>query len=330
VKQANVALEGPEIDLLKTPADHGGNLDAACALYGGPRSAWVDLSTGINPVPYRVGALSGASWTDLPDARAEAGLIDAARAFWEVPDGLDILPTHGASASIAAVPGLFAGQAVHIPGPTYNEHARAFAAAGWTVTDDESSAQVRVLVHPNNPDGRRWSANALDERPTIIDESFADCHPGASLLPLITPSHHLILKSFGKFWGLAGLRLGFVIGAPDLIAPLRARLGPWSVSGPALEIGARALRDVDWARETRARLAEDSQRLDALASRHGLGVVGGTSLFRLYHCPDAGAVQSHLAQHRIWSRTFPYSAHWLRLGLPAPDHWPRLEAAFSG
>ncbi len=316
--------------MLNTPADHGGNLDAACALHGGPRSAWADLSTGINPVPYPVGDLSPASWTELPDARAEAGLITAARAFWEVPDAFDLLPTHGASASIAALPGLFAGQNVHIPGPTYNEHARAFAAAGWTVTEDASSAQVRILVHPNNPNGQRWSANNLDDRPTIIDESFADCHPGSSLLPCIDPGNHLVLKSFGKFWGLAGLRLGFVIGAPDLIARLRARLGPWSVSGPALEIGQRALCDIDWARNTRTRLAEDAQRLDALASRHGLGVVGGTSLFRLYNCRDAGEVQTHLANHRIWSRTFPYSDHWLRLGLPAPDHWRRLEAALAG
>ena len=137
----------------------------------------------------------------------------------------------------------------------------------------------------------------------------------------------LVLKSFGKFWGLAGLRLGFAIGDPALIAQLREAVGPWQVSGPALEIGARALTDHDWAMQTRTALAQDASRLDELLIRHGAKLVGGTTLFRLYDVENAAKWQERLAHGRVWSRIFPYSDRWLRLGLPPQRGWGQLEAA---
>ena len=136
------------------------------------------------------------------------------------------------------------------------------------------------------------------------------------------------MKSFGKFWGLAGLRLGFAIGDPALIAKLTDLLGPWQISGPALNIGAEALADPQWADEARARLATDTARLDQLLTSKGAQLIGGTSLFRLYQVQDAEAAQDHLAKQHIWSRIFPYAPDWLRLGLPAPDRWAQLESAF--
>ena len=309
--------------------DHGGNLDAACKVHGGAREDWIDLSTGINPVSYPLPRVSPAAWTQLPDARALSGLCDAARTFWSVPDAFDIIPTHGASATIAALPHVLNGTRASIEGPTYNEHERSFAAAGWDTSAIARADSVRVLVHPNNPDGRLWSQADLTDQPIIIDESFADCRSEYSLLPFLDPNKHILLKSFGKFWGLAGLRLGFVIAGPDIARRLRQLLGPWAVSGPALDIGALALRDTEWARATRTRLAEDAQHLDALAVRRGFSVMGGTTLFRLYSCADARAAQDALAQHKVWTRVFPYSDTWIRLGLPAPEHWPRVEAALN-
>ena len=137
----------------------------------------------------------------------------------------------------------------------------------------------------------------------------------------------VVLKSFGKFWGLAGLRLGFAIAAPEMAAKIRNEIGPWAVSGPALEIGARALEDAAWADATRARLTKDAVCLDALMTKAGAQIVGGTTLFRLYDVGDAAAWQDRLAQGHVWSRVFPYSDRWLRLGLPAPDRWDQLEAA---
>ncbi|MEM6579459.1 MAG: threonine-phosphate decarboxylase [Pseudomonadota bacterium] len=308
--------------------DHGGGLDAAIARHGGSRKDWIDLSTGINPVPYPVPALPAESWTALPDMQAELTLLREARAAWRVPDGADILAAPGASALIARLPGLAPRGVVHIPEPTYNEHAAAFSAQGWEVHPEPSNlVPARVLVHPNNPTGHWYTQAELDAPFTIVDESFADVAPDRSLVGFANRPGTLILKSFGKFWGLAGLRLGFAIGPPDLIASLRDALGPWPVSGPALSLGAIALADRNWAQTTRARLNDDAARLDALMQQRGAASVGGTSLFRLYEVSDAADWQARLAHHHIWSRVFPYSRTWLRLGLPAPQDWSRLEAA---
>ena len=306
--------------------DHGGGLDAAIARYGGTRDEWLDLSTGINPVPYPLPKLPADSWTALPDSAALNRLIALARSYWNVPHGADILATSGASALIAQLPRMMSAGKAAIPGPTYNEHAAAFHAAGWSVSDDARDALV--AVHPNNPDGRLWTDAQVRAPFTIIDESFCDVTPDQSLIALANRPGTVVLKSFGKFWGLAGLRLGFAIGDPDIIARLRDAIGPWHVSGPALSIGAEALSDHAWADETRASLRSQADKLDTLVTRQGAICLGGTTLFRLYQVQDAKAAQEHLCQYKILSRTFPYSDSWLRLGLPHPDRWSQLEAAF--
>ena len=140
-----------------------------------------------------------------------------------------------------------------------------------------------------------------------------------------------MLRSFGKFYGLAGLRLGFVLGGADDIAALDAMAGPWPVSGAAIEIGRKALLDRDWADATRARLETDARRLDDLAVSVRAGrLIGGTPLFRLYDVGDAVAAQERLARARIWSRIFRDKPNWLRLGLPGDEtEWTRLTEALS-
>jgi cobalamin biosynthetic protein CobC len=307
--------------------DHGGGLDAALARFGGERADWLDLSTGINPRPYPLGVLAASSWSALPDREATLRLERAARAFWRVPEGATVLAAPGASSLIARLPGLRPPGRVHVPGPTYNEHAASFAAHGWALSDDADDPQARVLVHPNNPTGRFYGTGDLGAPLTVIDESFCDVAPERSLVAEAVRPGVIVLKSFGKFWGLAGLRLGFAIGAADLIAPLAEMLGPWPVSGPALELGARALNDPDWARETRVRLNEDAARLDATLRRAGADVVGGTALFRLVRVGDAVAWHDRLAAERILVRVFPWSEDLIRLGLPDGDGWARLETA---
>tara|TARA_R110002020_G_scaffold327121_8_gene542959 strand:- start:6371 stop:7327 length:957 start_codon:yes stop_codon:yes gene_type:complete len=314
-------------DLSGQNRDHGGGVDAAAAQFGGKREDWLDLSTGINPVAYPLGVIPPDAWCALPDRAAQSGLVAAARAFWQVPDGAAVLAIPGASAAIAMIPRLVQAGRVHIPAPTYNEHAAAFAAAGWQDATSPQDAQAQVVVHPNNPDGRLFTAAELHAPLRIIDESFCDVMPHASLIDQAGVPGTLILKSFGKFWGLAGLRLGFVIGDPALVSRLEQMLGPWPVAGPALRIGTQALRDQSWAGTTRIRLAADAARVDTIAQDAGAKPLGGTTLFRLFDVPDAAQWQTRLAHHHIWSRVFPYNPRWLRLGLPAPDTWNRLEAA---
>ncbi len=305
------------------PADHGGGIDAARARYGGARADWLDLSTGINPVPYPLPPLPDDAWTALPDRAATEALTAAARRVWAVPDGAAVLPVPGTSAAIARIPSLIPPGTVHIPGPTYNEHARAFAMHGWRL--GTQGATACVIVHPNNPDGRLWP-DAPDAPLTVIDESFCDLCPDRSLIARATRPGTVVLKSLGKFWGLAGLRLGFAIGDAGLLRRLDALIGPWPVSGPALAIGAAALSDAAWADAARARLDRDAARLDALLARH-LDVMGGTTLFRLWSGANARDLHHRLARAHILTRVFPWDERLIRVGLPRPDAWPRLEAA---
>ena len=210
--------------------DHGGGIDAAIATYGGTRADWLDLSTGINPVPYPIPQMPSDAWTALPDQAAFARLYALARGVWNIPDDAAIIGATGASAIIAALPHVLPVGRVHIPGPTYNEHGASFHAAGWSM---DAPHDAMVAVHPNNPDGHEWAASDLTAPIVIIDESFGDVAPEKSLIHLADRPGTVVLKSFGKFWGLAGLRLGFAIGDPVLIEQLKNMLGPWPVSGPA-------------------------------------------------------------------------------------------------
>ena len=305
--------------------DHGGGLDAAVARFGGDRDDWIDLSTGINPWPYPLPTVPDSAWHNLPDSGAMHRLLTAARRFWDVPDGTDIVAASGVSALITQLPALSGGTTVTIAKPTYNEHEAAFAAAGHTITD---AGTAQVFVHPNNPDGRLFGAAEImmtHRDLTVIDESFCDCTPDASLVDLAEKPGVVVLKGLGKFWGLAGMRLGFAIARPETVAALRERLGPWAVSGPALHVGAEALEDRDWTAATRQRLHRATARLDGIATDAGLSLVGGTDLFRLYACSNSDTVYRKLAAQHILTRTFPYSKTWIRLGLPGDEsEWQRL------
>lgn len=340
-KTRRLEMTGPVITGKVAPRDHGGGLDAAVACFGGTREEWIDLSTGINPCPWPVDvqALPQACWTALPDRAAAQTLETAARTLWQVPDGVGVLAAPGASALIARIPGLTqAGltQAevtrtgrVHIAQPTYNEHAAAFALHGWEVlAEADSDIRARVIVHPNNPTGGWADPMQLANVPLlVVDESFCDIAPERSLLPHLPAQGGIILKSFGKFWGLAGLRLGFAIGDPALLAQLQDAMGPWPVSGPALSIGAAALADREWADATRQRLAADALRMDRMMEQAGATIAGGTDLFRLYTVDNAEDWQARLARAQIWSRIFPWSNTLIRLGMPTPEHWTRIESA---
>ena len=306
--------------------DHGGGLDAALAQYGGKRSNWLDLSTGINPNPYTTPALEPSSWRNLPDYEANAALCTAARKFWNVPDSADILAVPGCSSAIAQIPSLQPASLVEIATRTYNEHAAAFLFHGWDTHARLTTPQARVVVHPNNPTGEFHSK--ITAAPlTVIDESFCDVTPEKIYIAKTVLPGHIILKSFGKFWGLAGLRLGFAIGDPALIDPLRQKLGPWPVSGLALQVGTQALGDHAWAVETRQRLTEDAIYLDETMAKIGATPMGDCPLFRTYEVKSANELHRQMAQSHIWSRIFPYSKKWIRLGLPPKSDWGRLQDA---
>ena len=314
--------------------DHGGNMDAAMARFGGGPQDWIDLSTGINRVPYPLPDLPARAWTDLPTRADMARLSAAARDVWGIRGA--VLPLSGAQQAIQLIPRLTVPGLARVLSPTYNEHAASLVAAGWRVEAAAdlaalAGADLAVVVNPNNPDGRHNApADLLALLPQVgqlvVDESFADPTPAMSLAGETGRSGLWVLRSFGKFYGLAGLRLGFALGAEGAVLRLATLAGPWPVSGAAIEVGCNALADRAWQVETTARLALDAARLDALSP---WPLVGGTTLFRLYDTPDAAMAQTLLARHHVWSRIFPWSPRLIRLGLPAPQEWARVEAALG-
>ena len=308
---------------------HGGKLDEAVLQFGGRKSEWMDLSTGINPRPYPFKKVGQMLWERLPDDNDFEDIYKAAHNFWNVPKSSVVLGASGVSSLIAIIPFLNPLSTVSIQQPTYSEYKLSFERVGYKVL--KTGGEINVIVNPNNPDGKIQKVNEILEnhkRLTIIDESFCDLYPENSLINLASQPGFIILKSFGKFWGLAGLRLGFAIGRPETVNPLKYALGPWQISGPALSIGCQALHDIKWAEKTRANLYESAIRLDKIMKRYKL--IGGTNLYRLYFVTDAKELFRKLASNKVLIRNFDYKRNWVRIGLPKQEKdWEILEKALK-
>lgn len=324
---------------------HGGSLEAARRLFPGAPEPWLDLSTGINAVPYPLPRLPPSCFTRLPEPNDLRRLEEAAAQAYGVPDPACVVAAPGTQIIIELLPRLWPASAVTILGPTYAEHAHSWRKAGASVTERENLAALTdatcaVICNPNNPDGRRWSRNELAMVAAvlanrgcllIVDEAFADLEgPDLSLAPLFPLPGAVVLRSFGKTYGLAGVRLGFLVASPERATAVRSALGPWAVSGPAIEAGLAALADVGWRAATAARLATSAALLDAVLTECGLAVRGGTRLFRLASAADAPDVFERLGQAGIWVRRFAARPDWLRFGVTATaGDLARLRAALA-
>jgi len=322
---------------------HGGALDAAIARHGGARADWLDLSTGINPSPPPLPKLDPTLWQRLPEGGLEHDALAAARRCYGAPKTAGIVAAPGTQALIAALPRLFASTDVAILAPTYSEHALTFAAAGHRVSRFErleavsGAARIVVVVNPNNPDGRIFEPAellALADRLAaqdgllVVDEAFADVDASRSLASRTGRDGLLVYRSFGKFFGLAGLRLGFALTTPTLAAQLAERLGTWAVSGPALAIGAALLGNDALVAETRAGILRQQRRLRTTLAAVGLPLVGGTGLFATVAHPGAHELFAALCRRHILTRPFQTPADWLRFGNPADGaEAARLETA---
>lgn len=322
---------------------HGGRLHEAATAFHHAPLPWLDLSTGINPEAWQ-GAR--ADWSDLarlPDPAEIFDLERVAATTFGVEHAGRVLATAGAEAGLRLLPRAIDGPDVAVLSPTYASHASAWRLAGRSVEPVcldrafETSASVLVVVNPNNPDGRMLKRAAMLDLATarsglglwtIIDESFVETRPELSLAD--TPIERLIvLRSFGKFYGLPGVRLGFVVAEPALIESLRAMQGDWPVSADAVAIGRAAYRDDAWRIRTRERLDRDALALDDLLTAHGFSVLGGTSLFRFVSTPNAGEVFRGLCERGVLTRPFDDAPERLRIGVPGEPGLARLAKALK-
>ena len=324
---------------------HGGNLHDAKALYPEAPEPWLDLSTGINPNSYPpMGLQDPDVFTRLPTPQDVRRTEEAAAHAYGAGDAARVVAASGTQALIRLLPRLRPGGKVAVVGPTYGEHERGWLHEGHNVVPvaDLSEAvaaapDVVVIVNPNNPDGRIAPPAALAEAAAwlhrrdgwlVVDEAFADLEEGTSVVSLDLPAT-IVLRSFGKAYGLAGVRLGFAVSSPTTCARVREALGPWAVSGPALAIGAAALADTTWLDVQRVALSRAARDLDAALAQAGLTTVGGTRLFRLARHPDAPGVFERLAHAGIWVRKFSHDPTILRFGIPLPSGLARLEQALE-
>jgi len=327
------------------PLLHGGELGAARRLFPNAPKPFIDLSTGINPNPYPLPHFPAELFARLPETGALASLAAIAAEAYGAPSAGHVVPAPGTQILLPLAAGLVRPGRAAILTPSYAEHGRAAALAGHAVTETNDIAALAdaglvVVANPNNPDGRLLAkddlialARKLNTRGGVlmVDEAFMDVGPsGASLAAEVSRGNIVVLRSFGKFFGLAGVRLGFALAAPPLAARLAALLGPWAVSAPALAVGARALADRVWIETTRRNLAQAAARLDAILTGSGLELVGGPTLFRLVRTSAASELFHHLGRAGILARVFPEHAAWLRFGLPGREQdWQRLQIAMA-
>lgn len=315
---------------------HGGDIGWAIRRYGIAERDWLDLSTGINPRPWPIAA--GLSFSDLgverlPGADQLERLLLSARTFYAVPGEVAIAAAPGSEIIIRCLPRLVHGRSALVS-TSYGSYAEAWGHSGHALTEADSAAAAGcdpeasiIVLNPNNPDGRTVPPDALlsiarsrtGGALMVIDEAFADAEHSVSMVPHLSAGDPvLVLKSFGKFFGLPGLRLGFAIGPEPVVSRLAASLGDWPVSTAALAIGSRALADSAWQADARRWLAAQAEKLDDVLRTAGLQVIGGTRLFRLVLHADAAGLHGRLAREAIWTRIWAEPGDLIRFGLP-PD-----------
>lgn len=320
--------------------EHGGRLQRAVQQYGIAREQWLDLSSGIAPWAYAIPDIPLRAWARLPETHD--GLEQAAADYYRVRQ---VLPVAGSQAAIQALPQLRGRSNVGVLSPCYAEHAQAWLRAGHQVLEVQGdrvddlldSLDVLVVVNPNNPTGCLFKAGQLLEWHArlarrggwlLVDEAFMDNTPQLSLAAHAHQVGLIVLRSFGKFFGLAGVRLGFVLAERKLLRLLAEQVGPWVVSGPTRVLGQACLQDTENHTRQRIRSDQASERLATLLERYGFKPQGGSALFQWLITDQAQTLYEFMARRGILLRLFTHNSS-LRFGLPADAaEEARLEQAF--
>lgn len=321
--------------------EHGGQLLKAAQYYGIPPEDWLDLSTGINPLPYTPPVIPLEVWQRLP--QAQDGLLQAAARFY---GSENLLPMAGSQTAIQLLPRLRKHARVGVLNPAYAEHAHAWRSNGHEVIDLSPAdieklpdqLDVLILVQPNNPTGHLFSLEQMqkwhEELRTrlgwlIIDEAFIEAAGQPSMVQREMPEGLIILRSLGKFFGLAGARVGFVFAQSAFLHIMQEALGPWNISAPSRFVATAALKDQHWQETTHIRLKQDGLRLAKMLQQANLPPAGGCSLFQWICHEQAALIHAKLAQRGILTRLLNHP-HSLRLGLPGLEpEWQRLEIALT-
>lgn len=307
--------------------EHGGNLANAVAAYGGSASDWIDISTGISPFPAKIPQIDIEDWRRLPEANASRKLEQTAQRFYQTD--MPCIATPGSQFTINILPKLLTGK-VGIVGPTYGEYSNAFMREGLEFIplkniENLNDAQSVILANPNNPNGRLYSTKELCDLSKrleirggmlVVDEAFCDMFENASMLGFYSTAPNLIvLKSIGKFFGLAGARVGFVFCSETLQHKIKEYLGPWPISAPSLSVANHVLSQPDIRAIMSEQINHRFEKMHASLRDTSLSIIGQTPLFFLVSHPYAADLHAHFLTNHILTRKFDYKTDWLRLGL---------------
>lgn len=323
--------------------EHGGRLRVAAEKFGVPLDQWIDLSTGISPWLYPIPAIPDSAWHRLPEPDDALNTI-AAKYY----DNTRLVATAGSQPAIQALPSLFPRSQVAIIGPTYNEHI-----AAWRTTHDvkvvdglsgalATDASIILLCNPNNPTATHYkraelleAAKQLQARDgwLLVDEAYGDAYPEHSVTSVAGTSrapHLITLRSLGKFFGLAGARVGFVFADTRLLDRLAEKLGPWAISGPSRWVAQQALADTVWQANQITHIKDAGVRLKLLINQiiAPETPVKSTGLFSTFHLAEAHDLFEHLARRGILVRLF-HEESLIRIGIAADHEWKRLELALK-
>ncbi|WP_281648174.1 threonine-phosphate decarboxylase CobD [Parendozoicomonas sp. Alg238-R29] len=324
---------------------HGGKLREASQKYNIPLEQWLDLSTGVNPRCYPVPNIPMAAWNRLPED--DDGLVDAACEYFQCSS---LLPVAGSQAAIQALPlvrrQLFPeSKTVAVPSVGYREHRNAWGKHDYEVllyngeptAEQLDKADVVLVINPNNPTGHRVDASALMDWHTVlaernswlvVDEAFMDCTPEFSISHKTPLTNLVVLRSIGKFFGLAGIRMGFVLAQQDVLSSIQEHLGPWTVPGPIREIGKTALGDTAWQKSNRQFLGQASERLHNLLEGT-FEKLNSTLLFTSVKVNNAQKLHHDFCGSGIFTRLLD-EKDGLRFGLPEKESdWAQLEQALD-
>ncbi len=323
---------------------HGGRILDAAAHFGIPEEEWLDLSTGISPFSYPVPPLPGSVWQCLPDHQYRKLLCVAYNYY----GSQSLLAAPGSQFFIETLPLLWPTSKVAILSPTYQEYAYQWSRQGHhvleltqeTIERDLEQYDVLVVVRPNNPTTeqidliqlRDWQQRLAKRGGwLIVDEAFIEPLLADGEPSLIAPEPLdglIVLRSVGKFFGLAGIRLGFIWSTPELLAQIEAKQLLWHLSGPTVWAGIHALQDRCWQSRTCEKIRTASTRLQKLLQSKGYNVQNGGLYCYIPH-QQARTIYESLAQRSILVRLFEQPAA-LRIGLPAQEaDWQRLSTALS-
>lgn len=323
---------------------HGGAIDLMKTRFPDAPKPWLDLSTGINPWSYAYSETGSDVARHLPTAAQFSACRQAIATATGTP-AENLLLAPGSELLIRILPTVLPARLVCVTSGSYADHLDVWQQHAETVSqaadplEHAQQADAVVVCNPNNPDGRTWTVNQLqDARRTlaernkwlIIDEAYADLVPDHSMAPYGGADGLIIFRSFGKFFGLAGIRLGALIAPADVLEAINKRLGVWPVAGPTLQIAENAYKDVDWQINMRHRLKIMRKAMDSVLEGRGLRIVGGTDLYRFVQTTDARKYWRSLAEHGIYTRQFNWCKHSLRLGITSSEEaLHRLSVALS-